>query len=503
MVDQVQDKQGETLVADLITAFDTDAFDLAPVSLWLEDYSDLRAHFEALRVQGVTSLADYFAEDAARISACAARLHVIKVNKCTLDLFEAQGLDDLVGNLDRVFGVDSLAVHATELVALWNGQTAFSSRTVNYTLSGRRLDVEIKGTVLPGYERSLGRVLVAVQDITEREQARRQLLTSERYARGLFEFSPVSLWVEDFSAIRRLLTEVRQRGIVDFPVFLDVHNEFIHRCISEIRVIDVNDYTLRLFRAPDRQTLLESTRDIFRDRMERPFAEQLKHLWDGHLFHQLEVINYSLTGEEIYLHLQFSVMPGHEDDWAMVLIALTDITARKKAEAYLEFLGKHDELTKLYNRSFHVEEINRLERRGQYPISIIMIDLNGLKEVNDDWGHQAGDALLRRAGEVLNKAVAEPSFACRIGGDEFAILMPKADEAAAHTLMMQIEELFAINNQFYSTPLRAAMGCATAREGMRLEQAIRIADQAMYDAKQSYYSGSADAAAPERRSRPR
>ncbi|MCB8876100.1 sensor domain-containing diguanylate cyclase [Acidisoma silvae] len=491
------------MTSALLASIDTDAFDLAPVSLLLEDYSALKTFFGDLRAQGVTSLADYFAEDSARISACAALLHVIKVNQCTLDLYEAKGFHELIGNLDRIFGTDSLAVHATELVALWDGHARFASRTVNYTLTGRRLDVEITGILLPGYEDSFGRVLVAVQDVTEREQSRRLLLESERYARGLFAFSPVSLWVEDFSAIRRLLADVRQRGIVDFPVFLDVHNEFIHRCISEIRVLDVNDYTLRLFRAPDRQTLLENTRDIFRDKMERPFAEQLKHLWDGNLFHQLEVVNYSLTGEEIYLHLQFSVMPGHEDDWGMVLIALTDITARKKAEAYLEFLGKHDELTKLYNRSFHVEEINRLERRGQYPISIIMVDLNGLKEVNDEWGHQAGDALLRRAGEVLNKAAAEPYFACRIGGDEFAILMPKADEAAAHTLMMQIEELFAINNQFYTTPLRAAMGCATAREGMRLEQAIRIADQAMYDAKQTYYSTTPDDAVSERSRRPR
>lgn len=488
MVDNVLDNGEEPLAAQVMAAADADVFDLAPVSLWLEDYSELKTLFHVLRAQGVTSLAAYFEEDEARIRTCASKLRVLKVNKRTLDLFEAGGLHDLVGNLDRVFREDSLAVHAQELVALWDGHLHFSNRAVNYTLSGRRLDVEITGTVLPGHEDSFSRVLVAVQDVTEREQARAKLLDSEGYARGLFEYSPVSLWVEDFSAIRHLLAEVRQCGIVDFPVFLDVHGEFIQRCMSEIRVIDVNDYTLRLFRAPDRNTLLERTGDIFRDRMRQPFAEQLKHLWDGNLFHQLEVINYSLTGEEIYLHLQFSVMPGHEDDWSMVLIALTDITARKKAEAYLEYLGKHDELTKLYNRSFHVEEINRLERRGHYPISIIMIDLNGLKEVNDEWGHQAGDALLRRAGEVLNKAAAEPYFACRIGGDEFAILMPKADENAAQTLMAQIEELFAINNQFYSTPLRAAMGCATARDGMRLEQAIRAADQAMYDAKQSYYS---------------
>lgn len=74
-----------------------------------------------------------------------------------------------------------------------------------------------------------------------------------------------------------------------------------------------------------------------------------------------------------------------------MLVALTDITARKKAKAYLELLGKHDVLTKLRNRSFYVDELNRLERKGPWPVTIIMADLNGLKRVSDQLGHAAGD----------------------------------------------------------------------------------------------------------------
>lgn len=56
------------------------------------------------------------------------------------------------------------------------------------------------------------------------------------------------------------------------------------------------------------------------------------------------------------------VLPGHEGDWSLVLVSLIDITARKKAEAYLEYLGKHDALTKLRNRAFYVDELNRISR---------------------------------------------------------------------------------------------------------------------------------------------
>ncbi len=78
--------------------------------------------------------------------------------------------------------------------------------------------------------------------------------------------------------------------------------------------------------------------------------------------------------------------PGHEGDWSLVQVALTDITARKKAEAYLEYLGKHDVLTKLHNRAFYMDELNRLERKSLRPVSAIVIDLNGLKDANDQRG---------------------------------------------------------------------------------------------------------------------
>jgi len=477
---------------------DAEMFDLAPVSLWLEDYSLLKAQFEEWRRAGINSLRDYLREDPNRVKACSDRIRVIKVNRKTLALHEAEDLPHLVQNLGLIFRDDMLKTHVEELVQLWDGKTEFSSNTVNYTLSGRRLDIQLKGMILPGYEQGWERVLVAIEDVTERESARRQLVISEVYARGLFEHSPVSLWVEDFSRVKQLLDEVRDRGITDFRVFTDVHPEFVMRCMSEIRVIDVNRHTLELFAAPDRATLLQRLSDVFRDDMQQHFREQLIDLWQGKLFQQREVVNYSLDGNELHLHLQFSVLPGHEQDWSLVQVALTDITARKKAEAYLEFLGRHDALTKLFNRSFYVEELNRLERKGPLPVTIIIADLNGLKATNDQWGHAAGDALLRRAGEVLNELIGRPFHAARIGGDEFALLLPATDQRDGETMMENIEKLVEINNQFYSgQKLSLSMGAATSRPGERLEAVAKRADMRMFEAKRAYYS---DAAFDRRRS---
>ena len=470
---------------------DAEMFDLAPVSLWLEDYSELKALFHEWRAKGVVDLRAHLREDPARVKECSSRLRVLKVNRKTLTLFGARDLPHLVENLGRIFRDDMLTTFIEELAQLWDGRSQFVSNTVNYSLTGERLDIQLNGAIVPGHEANWDRVLIAIEDVTAREHARRSLSDRENYARGLFSYSPVSLWVEDFSAVKRLIDEVRERGIEDFRVFTDVHEEFVARCMSEIRVLDVNTRTLELFGAPDKDTLLRHLPDIFRGDMEQHFREQLIDLWDGKLFQQREVVNYALDGSKLNLLLQFSVLPGREQDWSLVQVALTDITARKKAEAYLEYLGTHDVLTKLYNRSYYVDELNRLERKGPQPITIVMADLNGLKVVNDELGHAAGDALLRRAGEVLNSLVDKPHCAARIGGDEFAVLLSATDAAGGEMVLESLHDLVEVNNHFYpDLTLSLSMGIATSRPGERLEAVVKRADLLMLDAKREFYSKS-------------
>lgn len=116
------------------------------------------------------------------------------------------------------------------------------------------------------------------------------------------------------------------------------------------------------------------------------------------------------------------------------------------------------------------------------------MDLNGLKAVNDAQGHAAGDALLRRAGEVLAKAAGDQQPLCmaRIGGDEFVALMPGCDERAAQGLRERIESILDLNNQFYpGQKLSLAIGTATCHSAAEVEPAIHAADQAMF--KTRYY----------------
>ncbi|RYF79051.1 MAG: GGDEF domain-containing protein [Comamonadaceae bacterium] len=464
-------------------------FDRAPISLWLEDFSALKTLFERWRAEGVTDLQAHLQADSARVQQCASCLKLIKVNRQTLKLFAARTQRELEQNLHEVFRGDMLTRMLPEMLALWEGWLDYSNHTVNYALDGRRIEAHIHVRVLQGHEARWDRVLISLEDVTETVVARQQLAASERHARNLFDYSPVSLWVEDFSGVKQMLEEARHQGIQDFRVFLSVHPEFVSRCMQEIRVLDVNRQTLQMFGAASQDELLGNLNLVFRDEMHDTFAEQLIDLWNGKTEQTREVINYSLGGTLINIHLQFSVMPDHLENWDMVLLSLVDITARKKAEAYLEYLGKHDSLTRLRNRAFYVDELNRISRKGPWPLSVMMMDLNGLKRVNDSEGHVAGDALLRRAGEVLaNATLGQPWCVARVGGDEFVALLPGADERMAQEVRGRIESLIEVNNQFYpGHPLSLSIGMASARQATEVEEALHGADRAMFDAKAQHY----------------
>ena len=286
--------------------------------------------------------ATYLREDPKRVKACSDCIRVIKVNRKTLTLFDADDLPHLVDNLDRIFRDDMLKTHVSRNSSqLWEGKTDISQQ------HGQLLAARASGSISSSRAASCratketwDRVLVAIEDVTERESARRELAASEDYARGLFEHSPVSLWVEDFSRDKGAARRVRQRGIRDFRVFTDVHPEFVERCMSEIRVIDVNRHTLEIFAAPDKPTLLRRLDEVFRDDMQTQFREQLDRPVEWQAVPAARGGELLARRHRTALHLQFSVLPGRERDWSLVQVALTDITARKKAEAYLEYLGR-------------------------------------------------------------------------------------------------------------------------------------------------------------------
>jgi len=255
-------------------------------------------------------------------------------------------------------------------------------------------------------------------------------------------------------------------------------------------VLDVNRKTLEMFGAESKEELLRSLDRVFRDAMRAHFQKELVDLWGGKLSHEAEGINYTLDGEPLHVHLYLSVFPGYEQTLGRVLVALEDVTARRKAEEYLRYLGTYDVMTGLYNRAYYEEEMQRLSGGRQYPISIIIADMDGLKEVNDQFGHQAGDKLIRRAAEVLKAGFRKEDVIARIGGDEFAVIMPNTDISVAKEAMERVQTLVGLNNKYYGEPtLSISLGVSTGKKGSDLEAIMRAADDDMYREKRAHHQG--------------
>ena len=150
-----------------------------------------------------------------------------------------------------------------------------------------------------------------------------------------------------------------------------------------------------------------------------------------------ESTSYERFQKNTYYYYQVLASRPKENQLAIIL---NDITKSKQAEERLHYLSYHDQLTGLYNRRFFEEQLLRLNSRSYYPLIITMADINGLKLMNDSFGHAAGDIYIQKVAEVLREGFREKDIISRLGGDEFIILSPNTD-------IMEIKELIGRINE--------------------------------------------------------
>lgn len=160
-----------------------------------------------------------------------------------------------------------------------------------------------------------------------------------------------------------------------------------------------------------------------------------------------------------------------------------DMRDRKQMEMKLEYLSYHDQLTGLYNRRFFEEELKRLDVPRNYPLTIVMSDVNGLKLVNDSFGHAVGDKLLKKVSDIFVKGCRADDIIARQGGDEFVILLPKTDEFEAELIVKRIKEL-ALTEKVDSIEISVSIGYDTKRsEEVDVDEVLKKAEDIMYKKK--------------------
>lgn len=165
------------------------------------------------------------------------------------------------------------------------------------------------------------------------------------------------------------------------------------------------------------------------------------------------------------------------------IIFLYDISEHKREMKRLELIGNRDKLTNLYNRNYFDKSISELDQSFNLPLSIVIGDLNGLKLINDTFGHGRGDEFIKKAAEVIEEIVGQKGRTFRIGGDEFCLLLPKTKESDVHQLIGHIETK--IGETFKQGIGTISLGYATKKYmNESIKDIWNKADQNMYLTKQ-------------------
>ncbi|SDL14967.1 PAS domain S-box protein [Halarsenatibacter silvermanii] len=201
--------------------------------------------------------------------------------------------------------------------------------------------------------------------------------------------------------------------------------------------------------------------DINPDFPEKRRAERFERVKRGKADKIIEVELETSGGERFPAEVMRSYI-GYKD-YEYELTFVRSIVERKKWERQLKYKTFHDELTGLYNRTFLTQEMERLDTARQLPISVIMIDVNGLKIINDTFGHKKGDEILQKAADILTSVTRDEDVLARYGGDEFLLFLPQTDNKIAHDIYERIERKCE-EIQEDDFPLSLGMGIATKTE---------------------------------------
>lgn len=166
-----------------------------------------------------------------------------------------------------------------------------------------------------------------------------------------------------------------------------------------------------------------------------------------------------------------------------VVIVFRDCTEKRERQREIEYLSYHDQLTGLYNRRFFDEELKRLDVPRNLPLSLVMIDVNGLKMFNDAFGHLAGDDLLKRVADVLKREFRADDIVARFGGDEFVVLLPWTNSEQVAPMLARIDASMA-NEQVEKVPLSVSCGWGTKTDiHENIAKTFETAEDHMYRKK--------------------
>jgi PAS domain S-box-containing protein len=247
------------------------------------------------------------------------------------------------------------------------GESVSSVETVRYHKDGSPVHVILSGSPILIEDRVVGGIGV-YSEITERKRAEAALRQSEFRYRGLFEQSPVSLWEEDASAVKKYIDDLRKSRVSDFTTYFQDHPEAVAHCASLVKVLDVNQATLNLFKASSKQDLKKGILTVVGEPWASGFQDELVALAEGSTHFEREAALRSVGGETIHAVLSVAVVPGCEETWSKMLVSMVDLTDHKRLQEKLLMARK-------------MEAVGQLAGGIAHDFNNLLTSINGFSEL--------------------------------------------------------------------------------------------------------------------------
>lgn len=231
-------------------------------------------------------------------------------------------------------------------------------------------------------------VLGFIRDVTEGKIVEDALRESEQKYRQLFEASPISLWEQDFSAVKRRVDEIKNQGITDLRSFLLERPKLVKELAGLVQVVDVNQATLNLYNARSKEDFYSGITKVFAEESYEDFIEAPLAIAERRTDLVLERVHVTFEGEPLRVQLYWSVAPGYEDTYSRVLVSIVDVTSQKKFAEQLKHQLQFEQMVSdisSYLVALPPEQVDRginylLERIGRF----FQIDRSYLFRFSDD-----------------------------------------------------------------------------------------------------------------------
>ena len=244
--------------------------------------------------------------------------------------------DEAVGrHISFIIPADRLSEEDDVLSRLRRGQRIDHFETIRRVKDGRLINISLTVSPIRDSDGVIVGASKVARDITDRVRAGEVIAASQQRYQRIFESAGVSLWEEDFTAVRAALEQLRAAGVEDFAAYLSEHPEEIDRLISLVRIVDVNDTTVEMFGAETKEDLLRSLPDVVSAAARHVFTREIVAFWRGETRFSAEATLRTLAGEpiDVVINITFPA-PGESVD--SVLVSLTDITLRRQIEEALK-----------------------------------------------------------------------------------------------------------------------------------------------------------------------